>query len=163
MAGTATATETERELDRVWKAIDDATGRISDLERALERGRGLQHAPSPDYGLNEVGPPPEQPRCPSCDQVMGFFAGPRAGQGGYTCLVCDDQEPEPEPAAEPVEVCSCEEAIGLRRQVGRLTTLLREIQYEASRAFIELSPATERAIINEIGPHPRDGGAEATP
>ena len=69
MAATAgTATETERELDRVWKAIDDAAGRLD----ALERGRGLQLAPCPDYRTSEPEAEPEPVEACSCEEALAL-------------------------------------------------------------------------------------------
>lgn len=131
------ATETERELDRVWKALDDATGRIN----ALERGRGLQHAPAPDYRVSEPGPVEPPPECPSCDLPMARYAGPRAGEGGWTCLHCESPRTDEEP--EPVEACSCEEAVALRAEVERLRDPYRERTW--AERFSVLTARAERA------------------
>jgi hypothetical protein len=83
-----------------------------------------------------------------------------------------------------VEVCSCEEALALRQQLGdlrrahdtdavtceqalgrvdelererdTLRALLRDVQYEHSRALIDLSPTLVRRIEERIGLHPRE-------
>lgn len=103
------ATETERELDRVWKALDDATLRIQRIE-ARERDRVPQHAPAPDYRVSEPAP--------ECTNTEAFLRGDNSGCEGRGC---PRHEPanDPEPADEP-ERCSCEEAVALRAECERL-------------------------------------------
>lgn len=49
---------------------------------------------------------------------------------------------------------------GLACAVDKLELLLRDIQYEHSRALLELSPTLARRIVDAIGEHPRDQGAQ---
>jgi hypothetical protein len=46
------------------------------------------------------------------------------------------------------------------KDAAALVALLRDVQYEHSRALIELSPALEASIIDAIGRHPRDGDGD---